>query len=164
MWQYVTYLYQTFQGVNAPAGTEISLKLPNFYKDMTYAFYNTTGISKVSISGNPPGKTTMTYTFRDSDIEEIDLSDFTTESGYIAPGNFKGTFQNCKVLRIIKGVFDLTDASNVTDTQPFLNCSALEELRVKPETIKLPFNFSNCKSLSDESVQSIVEGLANLTG
>lgn len=57
------------------------------------------------------------------------------------------------------------DFSSATKIGIFCNrCSRLAYLRVVPKTIKVSANFSGSTSWSDESLDSIFEGLADLTG
>lgn len=46
----------------------------------------------------------------------------------------------------------------------FASCAEVQEVRFVENSIKHNINFSSCPKLSDESIQSIIDGLADLTG
>ena len=61
----------------------------------------------------------------------------------------------------IVGELDCTSATNFS---LWLNtCRYLREIRIKEKTIFVSISFPDCNSLSDESIQSIIDGLADLT-
>ena len=73
-------------------------------------------------------------------------------------------FRGCQALEIIDGT--PLNFSSITGTSiNFLNlCTSLVDIRFAPNTIKLSIDFSPCQNLSAESIQSIIDGLADLTG
>ncbi len=62
------------------------------------------------------------------------------------------------------GDYPLDFTSCTALNQPFRNCTALKELRIKPNTIKINFGIQYSPNLSTDTIQSIIDGLANLTG
>lgn len=57
------------------------------------------------------------------------------------------------------------DISNAVDvTYMFLSCSGLKRISFVPGCIKLSLNFAQSSLLDDASIQSIIDGLADLTG
>lgn len=75
--------------------------------------------------------------------------------------DFDTAFGYCTKLRKIS-TLDLSSATNLIYI--FYNCSALEEISFVAETIKQSISFVHSPKLTPESVQSIVDGLADLTG
>ena len=73
-----------------------------------------------------------------------------------------GMFGNCTNLKTIDTVFDGTNCW--FGSSAFDNCYRLETVRFKHLTIKKAISFAKCYSLSDESVQSVIDGLFDLTG
>ena len=71
-------------------------------------------------------------------------------------------FSYATSLETIKTELDLTEASGMNTA--FGRCSALKEVRFTPNSIKLNISFSMSTQLSDASIQSIIDGLADLTG
>ena len=72
-------------------------------------------------------------------------------------------FNGCKMLREITHPFDFTSCTSASEM--FRSCNALEEVRFVAGTIKVKLGyFDHCGVLSDASIQSWVDGLADLTG
>jgi hypothetical protein len=63
---------------------------------------------------------------------------------------------------IIEGEIDFTSATSVSAC--FDLCNYLKEVRFAKETLSLSISLVSGKYLSDESIQSIIDGLADLTG
>lgn len=75
--------------------------------------------------------------------------------------NFGNMFYNCTALITIPKI-DISKATNVSLT--FSGCISLENITFVAECIKLSISFIQSPLLSDESIQSIIDGLADLTG
>lgn len=75
--------------------------------------------------------------------------------------NWTNTFANSGI-RIIERPFDFSAVPHA-DLSPFLNANKLVEVRIVARTLKGSTTISS-PVLSDESIQSIVDGLADLTG
>ena len=82
----------------------------------------------------------------------------TTDVGY--------AFYGMSALEIIDGTpLDFSSVvTDVTISNVFHSCNALVEVRFVPLTIKRKFNLQHSSRLSAESIQSIIDGLADLTG
>jgi hypothetical protein len=120
-----------------------------------YTFYNTKGIKKVTIKGNTNGNVIdFTMSFRNS--ADLEIIDFTQLVAKVGNGN--SAFHTCRSLREIKGELDFTECTSANTM--FQNCVALEEVRVKANSLKLSISFSASPSLSANSIQSIIDGLA----
>lgn len=95
-----------------------------------------------------------------SNIEEITLT--STYNGT----NFAYMFQYCSKLKTIS-TLDLSNCTNTTNM--FTGCPNLENITFEPETIKISISITSSK-LTDgtngvsNSIQSIIDGLADLTG
>jgi hypothetical protein len=78
--------------------------------------------------------------------------------------NFFQSFGNCQAIETIDGVpFDFS-SSTTTTIQPFVNCYALKEFEVVKNTIEKSFLIAQSPNLSTDTIQSIIDGLADLTG
>lgn len=64
---------------------------------------------------------------------------------------------NCKKLRTITGSIDLSKSTD--NTNCFLDCAALEEVRFVKRTITKSLYIKQSSNLSDETIQSIINGL-----
>lgn len=70
-----------------------------------------------------------------------------------------GMFNDCAVLKTIEEPFDFS--SHTENISAFSWANAIEYIRFVPETIKAPIVFRT-PVLSDESIQSIIDGLATV--
>lgn len=76
---------------------------------------------------------------------------------------FGSAFRNRKNLESVLGEIDFSSsANNITDL--FMNNQILKEFYPKAETIKVSMNLNNSPLYTDESIQAIINGLADLTG
>lgn len=90
---------------------------------------------------------------------------FLTETPEIITENgthFNYMYAENKALRVIGGVLNLTNAEYTTSM--FYGLDALEEVRFVPGSIRITNGFGQSPLLSDASIQSIIDGLADLTG
>lgn len=86
------------------------------------------------------------------ELESVVFSDTSKVVTWISPFNI------CRKLKSIKTL----DFSSVTTvTNPFLGCDVVEELLFVPETIKVSIAIPSAV-LNDESIQSIIDGLATV--
>lgn len=66
-------------------------------------------------------------------------------------------------LQTIVGELDFSECEPTRQQNPFNGCTSLIEVRFTPESIKQNLAFTQSSQLSDESIQSILDGLANVT-
>lgn len=73
-------------------------------------------------------------------------------------------FRGCEALETIDGT-PLNFSSITGVSINFLNsCTSLVDIRFAPNTIKSSIDFRSCPNLSADTIQSIIDGLADLTG
>lgn len=70
---------------------------------------------------------------------------------------FKGRFETEEIV----GVLDFSSCTAVQDM--FYNCKVLREVRFAEGTLNISLTMKDCGVLSDSSIQSIIDGLADLT-
>ena len=79
--------------------------------------------------------------------------------------NFGNAFTCQRALEVIDGQpLNYSAVTNANYMNVFSNCNALVYVRIVPNTIKLSISFANCSNLSTETIQSIIDGLADLSG
>ena len=124
------------------------------------------GLKKVTIKANMTEKSgnsdgfSMYHAFSQSELEVIDLSGLMPFKTY----KIDYFLYNSKKVREVIGEFDLSGViANVSD-YAFSNALALEEIRLKKETLFYSISFGSCSLLSAISIQSIIDGLGDLTG
>lgn len=162
-WQYVTNLNSTFKSVTFPDNTEVVLNVP-LVIDIQYLIYGAKGVTKVVLQGNTANTAiTGIYTFSCGTVTEIDLSNF-GNGGIKFASAIKYPFMDCTRLMYIRGEIDL---SNVTSSgnaaNMFRSCGQLREVRFKAGSIKVDLAIPST-NLTADSIQSIIDGLADLTG
>ena len=71
-------------------------------------------------------------------------------------------FNGRSSLQTIVGELDFSECEPSRQQNPFNGCTSLIEVRFTPESIKQNLSFAQSSQLSDESIQSILDGLANV--
>lgn len=66
-------------------------------------------------------------------------------------------------LQTIVGELDFSECESNQQQNPFNGCTSLIEVRFTPESIKQNISFTQSSQLSDESIQSILDGLATVS-
>ena len=89
---------------------------------------------------------------------------FIKENGdvILKPSNTLNCFNGCVRLEIINAIFDLSIATSINTA--FNKCNTLKEIRFVNDSIKATLNIGYSSLLSNASIQSIIDGLADLTG
>ncbi len=142
-----------------PQDTEIVLEYGEYFKGsiQTLCRYSK-GIKSVKIIGKYGVTLSVSGAFANcSDLEVVDLSECDT-----LMTNIQNVFNGSPKLKTIKG--DLNFQSGATIVTPFANCVALEDVRFVSGCLEKNISFSSSSLLSDLSIQSIIDGLADLTG
>lgn len=99
--------------------------------------------------------------YNDNVLEKVTLNVDTSNCSTI-----RLAFRGCRAVKTIDGTpLDLSKctASNSTENA-FQYCYALQDIEFAKETIKVNISFANSELLTAESIQSIIDGLADLTG
>ena len=157
--EYAKTLDNIYNGVTFPDGYELTLNLPNV-TSLNSAFYGVKGIKKVTIKGNTAGNgVVFNRIFRNvSSLETLDLTEFNAK---ISAEMTMAFFYDSKLFEIL-GELDFTAVTSFSNT--FIGCANLVTITPKANTIKISIDLSYCNLLSDLSIQSIIDGLADLTG
>lgn len=163
--RYIKNIEAMFKNVAFPVGFELDLTVAGASVGNGMLSFANGAIGLKSIKLSFVNKGTAVYAnyafagiaFAEDTLEVVDISGM----GCSFTG-FAGTFQNRKELKKIIGAIDLTGCGNCTS--PFPNSTSLEEIEFKQGTIPKNIQFNNQPNLSDVSIQSIVDGLADLTG
>lgn len=154
--QYITNAYNTFEDATLPDGTIIDITAASF----SYTFNNTKGKYEVKLRQVDKTKDLyIGYTFRLCSVKRVDL---TETSRRISNGGQAQAFYYAWSLEEIIGAIDF---SNVLGCLSCFNLmDALREIRFVPGTIKCNFTMPDSPNLSADSIQSIVDGFADMTG
>lgn len=104
------------------------------------------------------------FAFRiDNSVEYCNLKNISFSPKLIGT-SFRYMFYNQQYLENINGEIDFTKISATTGTDlMFYSCNNLKEVRFTKESLKYNLPMAQSKSLSLESLQSIIDGLGNVT-
>ena len=163
IWNYVRSIAGAFQNNTFPEGTNLVLNVPNLILsanegNLNYTFRSTTGLESITLKCTTRGIPMNSHGAfsRCSDLKFLDLSEFNTTFGVSTD-----VFYSCSKLEEIRGEIENTTTNW---TLWFASCVKLREVRFKANSIKGAFTISQSPLLSAESIQSIVDGLADMTG
>lgn len=92
-----------------------------------------------------------------ADSTHLKSIDFVNSTSKVA--NFSELFNGKTVLETVKGL-DLSGATNVSNM--FLGCSNLKNVTFVENSIKISFSLGDSLLLTDESIQSLINGLATV--
>lgn len=156
--------YSPIQGVNFDEfieGDTLTLNLLNMvgFKNLFYDVK--TSKKHIIINNNMTVNNVERMIFNQigvTNLERLTLN-FSTK----ALQSLRSAISYVNTLKIIDGE-PLDFTSSGTNYEFIAGCTLLEELRVVPNTIYVNISFSSCELLSTESTQSIIDGLADLTG
>ena len=160
LWQYVYSLNTCFKNAIFPEDYELVMNLP-FVATITYLIQDAQNLKKLTMYG---GDSTVaiggTYCFTNGTVEEIDLSNF-RQGGICFAASAKYPFYSCSRLKYIRGEIDMSLVTSSLNY--FYSCGQLVEVRFKKETIFVDLSITSA-NLSDASIESIIDGLAYITG
>ena len=147
-------------GAILPENTELVLRIKNIPYSQNNICMHCTNLKTIKLIGENEfeGPTENGGAIRE--CPQLELADFTEWK--TTPLNIAYFALNSSKLHTILGNFDLSQCTNTT--MAFYGCSALENISFVKETIKISISFSHSLLLSNESIQSIIDGLADLTG
>ena len=145
--------------------SEVVLNVPlvtNFSAVFQSVVLNTT-VEHLTINGALDGTITTATMFvyanaRDDTLKRLTLNcDFSKCTSF----TYMATYRSA--LEIIDGIpIDFSSATGIGDIAG--QCYALREMRIVPLSIKGDIKIGHANNLSNETVQSLIDGLADLTG
>ena len=161
---YIHLLAESFRDVIFPDGKDLNIYVgeyvspKNLHANLIFgAFRETKGLNSVKVKTVPNDIIlNFSYSFYSSKVKRVERENINKF------GNCSNAFSDDINLVEIIGAFDLSNGTNFNGI--FRKCSSLKDVRFVKETIKLTISFSESPLLSDATIQSIIEGLADLTG
>jgi hypothetical protein len=151
---YTSGIDSLFAKVVFPENYSLTLRLKEL-KKAYQTFYQTQNLKSVKIIvDDRDSPIPLSQTFRESSIEIVDLSECSrklTVADYLC--------FNASNLKTIIGALDLSECTHL----PYSFFAPIEDIEFVPYTIKVNIRF-NSKNLTEKSRQSIIDGLADLTG
>ena len=154
---YASQLSQTFYNVEFPENYAMTLRIKRL-KRTYHTFMGATNLKKVKlIIEDKDAVVEFSNMFREcASIEEVDLTECNTSNF----NEWSYSFFQTNGLKRILGDLDLSQA---TIGSYIFFASILEEVRIVPNTINISIRFNSAK-LTQASIESIINGLADLTG
>lgn len=150
-------------GASFPPDCEISLVFESTPNTCEQMFFNANCPKIIKITfdnktGAGKWRNALSITSATPNLQLIDIS----KIGAIQ--NAFQMFNGQKVLETIQGNIDLNSCTSADSlTNMFRNCIALKEVRFKENAIPLSISFSDSPDLSDDSTDSIIDGLIPIT-
>ena len=163
---YMTNFRQAFEGVDF-GGVDLVLEFgakTAAMRGFDSTFYNAAGLKSVAIiyRGAQGVAVFCGDMFKHNMLEyELETIDFTHFADRCTISGINQAFNGLGGLKAILGELD-TSASSYNST--FYRCAALETVRFKAGVIKYNLSFAESPNLTTETIQSIIDGLADLTG
>lgn len=144
---------------------ELELEIPNIASDNgCITFQGSSGLKKVKLIANNPNSSisignifaTKDSTTYNDELQVIDLSELK-----IGVTSYAGAFSNNRELVAVLGSLDANKLVNVSSLgNTFRGCYKLKDVRFIKETVKYNLSLLHSDLLSDDSIQSIIDGLA----
>ena len=162
---YLTSMQWSFSGADFTDNPDINISLKRAVTNIRSAFEGTTGVETITLScPESDSGVNVTSTFAGCPARVIDLSRFPIKIGGGATNMFAGT----RNLTEIKGELDFSLCTGTANMFRDGGASIIQlrEIRFKQGTINTLDNsyLWQANLLSDASIQSIIDGLADLTG
>lgn len=154
---YASTLYGLFNEASFPDNTHLVLRLKKVPTNGYQTFRKTTGLTHLKIiTDDKDTAWTASQMFRENtEIEEVDLTECSrkfTDVSYI--------FLEPNGIKRVLGALDVSQCTNFSYS---FSGNALEDIEFVPNTIKVSIAFRS-GNLTPASLDSIIDGLADLTG
>ena len=162
LFAHATNLNNMFEGATFPEGYELTVNAPALKAEVNRIISYAKNIKKFTLKGNAANNViSCQYAFRGGNMLEV--IDFTgLGEGGLKANYLNGAFSANQKMVSILGEFDFSSLVNCNAS--FEDCFALQDIRFKAGTLSKSLGMVNSGMLTDESIQSILDGLADLTG
>ena len=141
-----------------PEGYDLVIKFNDFAQpDLSQMCAYTKNLNSIKIKGTVINNAAVNRTFRNSHVKTIDLTECIIKS---SNKNVQETFFGCFYLHTIIGTIDFSQCSGFINI--YNSCSELVNVEFLPNNIFYSIQFAQSPLLSDESIQSIINGLATV--
>jgi hypothetical protein len=153
----------SYKGSVFPDDFDLVVDIPNFTgESVSGFFYGAKGMRSIKMTCNNKevvweGTNLFYATTQPTTLKTVDFTEFNTKIRSAI-----NLFLNQTSIVSILGAWDMSECTNFLNI--VFNCHAVKEIRFVKETIKYNIAFAQSSLLIDESIQSIIDGLADLTG
>ena len=155
----MTNFDSAFYAKSYPKDTELTLEYGNYFTGgISQMLRYSNGIKSIKLIGNKDVTLNIGGAFANcQDLETIDLSECSTNIT-----NIQYSFSGSSKLKTVKGIMNIKSGSAVVAA--FSGCDNLVDVRFSLGCIEKDIDMYSSSLLSAESVQSIIDGLTDLTG
>ena len=157
---YARYANETFQSAVFPENYNLVIKAQKPFFSASGMCRSAQNLNSIKLVCEDMGATTKTrfsaFCRECASVKTVDLTEYQRVLG----SDFGYCFYLATALESIYGALDM---SNVTNATYAFFCGSLVDVEFVPSTISVDVRFNSAK-LSDASVDSIIAGLADLTG
>lgn len=130
------------------------LSIPKVQTYKNNPFYNCKALESIEQLNVSSATTLVSLFAQSSNLKSIDFVNSTSKVT-----DFSSLFSGKTMLETVKGL-DLSSAANLSSM--FSNCSNLKNITFAANSIKISFNLGSSSLLSDESIQSLINGLTTV--
>lgn len=167
---YAVSISRMFHAMTTSPRADVEISFGNkvtgaLYADaFTAVLYNTNSIRSIKISCGAPVSSVSMANFADTKypLNELEKVDLTGAVAVIRPTKMTRAFYYRTTLREILGALDVSRCTDFSNA--FIRCDVLETVQFQPGTINKSISVADSSKLTDESIQSVLDGLADLTG
>ena len=150
---YITNANSVWYGAVFPEGFNFVLELKDAPTKINGMLWLATGVKTATLICNADGVADFNQLIRESTVETLDLSNFK-----LTPSTINYFLYGNKNITTVLGELDL---SNCTSATYAFNVTPLKDIKFKEGTIGISLQFNNCKTISAESLHSIMKGLSS---
>lgn len=160
--KYITGGTYLFHKAKFPENAEVVLEYHDICSNLDWLMRAAENVKKLTLICENPNPTLGTIGLANlcpiiSTLEYVDLSRFKPRIY-----NLTSAFSSNPKLKEVAGEIDYSLCTHLTNT--FQGDTALEKISVTPGSIKVNFYINASPNLTAETIQSIIDGLAVLTG
>lgn len=161
----------TFKNLNVFGTKDVEINLPNatdlsnfcVVSDKFEKNTNTTAETLTINCEKPILNASKFYYVSNSNYVDNKLKKITFNVDFSQCVNFSFMLSNLRALEIIDGTpLDFTSGTSMN--YPFQNLTALKEIRFAPNSISKNLSIQHLSNISDETIESLIEGLADMNG
>ena len=159
--------YYKISNLNEVGETELVLDLPSItdFKHFFHQCVTNTTVEHITLNGSQDGSITNMYQCFSSVNQTSDnkLKRITLNCNLSNCTDFRGLCERLAALEVVDGTpIDFSSATSIGNM--FYYGNKVKEFRVKPSTIKTDIDFTHANDISNETIQSIIDGLVDLKG
>lgn len=157
---YATSAGSIYRSAIFPENAELTVRFKNTPNDFGNFAFTAINLKALKIISENKTNNSANYVNAFRSVPTLEKLDITEHEA--KPNALNWAFLGDINLKSILGKWDLSECAECTLW--LSSCSKLENIEFASNTIKISISFVWCPLLTDKSIQSIIDGLADLTG